>query len=73
MSNHARGIRRHRKNSARRVWVFPEANQDLRPEHVAKIITVAGLEQARLEAAAQAEAEAAATPVVSEEGEVDHA
>ncbi|MEV8219153.1 hypothetical protein AB0O65_05250 [Microbacterium sp. NPDC077391] len=61
MSSHARGPRRrYRKNSGRRVWVFSELNHDLRPEQVAKIITAAGLEQARLEAAAQADARAAA-------------
>lgn len=57
MSSHARGKRRYRKTQGRRVWVFSELNHDLRPEHVAKIIT-AGLEQARLEAAAQQEATA---------------
>ncbi len=55
MSNHARGRRRYRKSSGRRVWVFSELNHDLRPDQVAKIITAAGLEQARLEAAAQAD------------------
>lgn len=59
MSNHARGPRRrYRKSPGRRVWVFSELNRDLRPEQIAKIITSAGLEQARLEAAAQADAEA---------------
>ncbi|MBT9605761.1 hypothetical protein [Microbacterium sp.] len=58
MSSHARGKRRYRKTQGRRVWVFSELNHDLRPEHVAKIITAAGLEQARLEAAAQQEATA---------------
>lgn len=53
MTSHARGKRRYRKTQGRRVWVFSELNHDLRPEQVAKIITVAGLEQARLEAAAQ--------------------
>lgn len=52
MTNHARGKRRYRKTQGRRVWVFSELNHDLRPEQVAKIITAAGLEQARLEAAA---------------------
>jgi hypothetical protein len=58
MSSHARGPRRrYRKSSGRRVWVFSDLNHDLRPEQVAKIITTAGLERARLEAAAQAEAD----------------
>ncbi|WP_152594877.1 hypothetical protein [Microbacterium profundi] len=56
MTSHARGKRRYRKTQGRRVWVFSELNHDLRPEQVAKIITVAGLEQARLEVAAQAHA-----------------
>lgn len=47
--------RRYRKRPDRRVWVFSELNHDLRPEQIAKILTAAGLEQARLEAeAAQA-------------------
>lgn len=58
MTTHARGKRRYRKTQGRRVWVFSELNHDLRPEHVAKIITTAGLEQARLEAAAQQDATA---------------
>ncbi len=58
MSSHARGTRRrYRKSSGRRVWVFSDLNHDLGPEQVAKIITTAGLERARLEAAAQAEAD----------------
>ena len=57
-----RKSRRHyRKAPSRRVWVFSELNHDLRPEQVAKIITAAGLEQARLEAAAQQQADADAT------------
>lgn len=59
--------RRYHKSSGRRVWVFSELNRDLRPEQVAKIITVAGLEQARLEAAAQAEAETSSTANAGEE------
>lgn len=58
MSSHARGKRRYRKTQGRRVWVFSELNHDLRPEQVAKIITAAGLERARLEAEAQAQTEA---------------
>ncbi len=50
--------RRSRKASDRRVWVFSELNHDLRPEQVAKIITSAGLEQARREAEARAQREA---------------
>ena len=47
--------RRYRKRPDRRVWVFSELNHDLRPEQIAKILTAAGLDQARLEAeAAQA-------------------
>lgn len=50
-----RSTRRYRKSSGRRVWVFSELNHELRPDQIAKIITVAGLEQARLEAEAAAE------------------
>lgn len=69
MASHARGRRRYRKSSQRRVWVFSELNHDLRPETVAKIITSAGLEQARLEAEAQADnaARTAATPADRQE------
>jgi hypothetical protein len=52
-----RSTRRYRKTSGRRVWVFSELNHELRPETIAKIITTAGLEQARLEADARAERE----------------
>lgn len=55
MSNHARGRRRYRKTQGRRVWAFSELNHQLRPDQIAKIITAAGLEQARLETAAQAD------------------
>ncbi len=44
--------RRYCKRADRRVWVFSELNHDLRPEQIAKILTAAGLEQARLEAEA---------------------
>lgn len=54
-----RGQRRYRKAQDRRVWVFSELNHDLRPEIVARIITAAGLEQARREADARAQATAA--------------
>lgn len=50
-----RRSRRYRKSQDRRVWVFSELNHDLRPEQIARIITAAGLEQARLEADARAE------------------
>ena len=55
MTRHARGSLRYRKSPERRVWVFSELNHELRPEVVARIITSAGLEQARLEAEAQAD------------------
>lgn len=55
MTRHASGGRRYRKSSERRVWVFSDVNRDLRPDQIARIITSAGLEQARLEAEAQAE------------------
>ena len=55
MTRHTRGRRRYRKSSERHVWVFSVVNRDLRPEQIARIITSAGLEQARLEAEAQAE------------------
>ena len=45
--------RRYRKSSGRHVWVFSELNHELRPEQIAKIITTAGLEQARREAEAR--------------------
>ncbi|WP_339619536.1 hypothetical protein [uncultured Salinibacterium sp.] len=51
-----RSRRRYRKKQDRHVWVFSELNHDLRPEQIAKIITTAGLEQARLEAEAQQQA-----------------
>ena len=47
--------RRYRKSSGRQVWVFSELNHELRPEQLAKIITTAGLEQARREAEARAQ------------------
>ncbi len=50
--------RRYKKAHGRSVWVFSDLNQDLRPEQIAKILTSAGLEQARREAEAQAAAEA---------------
>lgn len=56
MSKHVRGQRRYRKSQDRRVRVFSELNRRLRPQQIAKVITNAGLEQARLEAEAQAAA-----------------
>ena len=55
MTRHPRGRRRYRKSVDRRVQVFSESNSDRRTERIARIITSAGLEQARLEAAARAE------------------
>ena len=55
MTQHTRGPRRYRKSVDRRVQVFSESNSDTRTERIARIITSAGLEQARLEAAARAE------------------
>ena len=46
---------RRRKGLERRVQVFSESNRDQRPERIARIITAAGLERARLEADAHAE------------------
>lgn len=48
--------RRYKKAHGRSVWVFSDLNRDLRPEQIAKILTSAGLEQARREAEAQAAA-----------------
>lgn len=50
-----RDRRRYRKSPDRTAWVFSELNRNLRPEQLAKIITAAGLEQARLEAEARAQ------------------
>ncbi len=58
MTSHASKRRRYRKSQGRRVWVFSELNRDLRPEQIARIITAAGLEQARLEADARADEQA---------------
>lgn len=58
MTSHAGKRRRYGKSHGRRVWVFSELNRDLRPEQIARIITAAGLEQARLEADARADAQA---------------
>lgn len=67
-SHHAATARGQRD---RRVWVFSQLNQNLRPEQVAEIITRAGLEQARLEAEAKAAAEALRLDGKGEEG-TDH-
>jgi hypothetical protein len=57
MTHHARGVRRgYRKRTTRQVEVYTDVNRVGRSEQVAKIITTAGLEQARLEATAQADA-----------------
>lgn len=66
-----RSRRRYRKVQNRRVWVFSELNHDLKPETVARIITAAGLEQARRESGAQAERAEAARSIEGEED--DHA
>lgn len=59
----SRSRRRYRKTADRRVWVFSELRADLRPEQIARILTAAGLEQARLEAeAAREHAELGTTP-----------
>ena len=47
--------RRQHKRSERRVLVFSEVNRNLRPEQIARVLTAAALEQARLEAEATAE------------------
>ncbi|MCO7202139.1 hypothetical protein NH287_01230 [Microbacterium sp. CnD16-F] len=73
MTRHTRGRRRYRKSSERRVWVFSDVNRDLRPEQIARIITSAGLEQARLEAEAQAENTARAAGSLAEGEEVGDA
>lgn len=44
--------RRFRKVADRRVWVYSELNHELRPEQIAKVLTAASLEQARMEAEA---------------------
>jgi hypothetical protein len=55
MTTRGKSPRRYRKSADRRVWVFSELNHDVTPEAVAKILTAAGLQQARREASAQAE------------------
>lgn len=49
--------RRDRKTRDRRIQVFSELNQELRPEQIAKILITLGLEDARKEADARAEDE----------------
>lgn len=73
MTRHASGRRRYRKSSERRVWVFSDVNRDLRPDQIARIITSAGLEQARLEAEAQAQDIARAAGSLAEGEEVGDA
>lgn len=51
------GRRRYKKSRGRRVWVFSELNQELRPDQLAKILVTSGLEQARKEAEARADLE----------------
>lgn len=64
--------RRYKKAHGRSVWVFSELNRDLRPEQLAKVITSAGLEQARREAEALTDDEARVTveaPTTEESGD----
>lgn len=56
MSQQPNGHRSTRSRD-RRIRVFSDTNSALRPEHLARVITLAGLEQARLEAAARADNE----------------
>ena len=51
----SRTNRRYRKREGRKVWVFSDLNHDVAPEQIAKILTTAGLEQARREVEAQAD------------------
>ena len=73
MTQHTRGPRRYRKSVDRRVQVFSESGSDSRTERIARIITSAGLEQARLEAEAQAENTARAAGSLAEGEEVGDA
>ena len=54
---HRQKSQRGRRSGNRRVWVFSQLNHDLSPEHYMKVIVLAGLEQARLEADAQQQAQ----------------
>ncbi len=45
--------RRYRKAEDRRVWVLSEANEDLTPQTMARVLASAALEQARREYEAQ--------------------
>lgn len=67
MSKSRNERRSHTGSRTRRVRLFPEENRAQRPAHIGRVITMAGLEQARLEAAARADNEAALHP------EGDHA
>ncbi len=60
--------RRYRKAADRRVWVFSELNHDLTPEQIAKVLTTAALEQARLEKEATAEHLQESEPTVRADG-----
>ena len=61
--------RRYRKAADRRVWVFSELNHELTPETMAKVLTSAALEQARLEHDAQQQrVDSAEGPRLSFEG-----
>ena len=64
--------RRYRKSSDRRVWVFSDLNHDLAADQIAKILTAAGLAQARREADAQA-ADTTPDHRVAPEREHEHA
>ena len=61
--------RRYRKAADRRVWVFSELNDDVTAEHIAKVLTPAALEQARLEKEATAEHQGTETTVKADGGE----
>ncbi len=77
MSKSSPHSRRTRRGQGRRIRVFADSNRALRPEHLARVMTIAGLEQARREAAARADNEAQEAertpPMGAEEQEGDHA
>lgn len=65
--------RRSPRRRERRINVFADGNHARRPEHLARVNTAAGLEQARREAAARADNEAReadSAPCTSREGQV---
>jgi hypothetical protein len=70
MTTRRNSSRRYRKSADRRVWVFSDLNHDVTPEAVAKILTAAGLEQARREASAEADRD---QPAVGGDEEEPHA